>query len=385
MKNRISIVFIFVAIVGFSQTKKDTITTNNQQQNAAQTILNNTISKGLTIGGYGQVDYNQEESNNGTLDIHRMIILIGYKFNDKVQFVSEIEYEHVKEVFVEQLFLNYGLSDNMNLRAGLMLVPMGIINEYHEPTVFNGVERPSMDKSIVPSTWREIGVGISGRIDNANMRYQAYVFNGFSSVNGSKVLGGANGLRNGRQKGAESTINTPNFSGKIDFYGIQGLRLGFLGYFGRTQAADEVDKLDGADVGIRMLGLDARYTHQRFSARGQFVHAAISDTKAYNIANNADLGSALQGWYLEAAYNLLSPTKEQRLVAFTRYETYDTHASVDESISKNLAYDRKELTFGLSYHIAPGAVVKADYQLKDNALPGVQVANQLNFGLGFWF
>lgn len=376
---------IFTTAFTFAQTVPDSISTNPQNQvNAAQRILSGNINNGVTVGGYGEVSYNQPEGSNGTLDIQRLVMLLGYKFNDRVQFVTEIEFEHVKEVYVEQAFLQYSLNDNVNLRGGLMLVPMGIVNEYHEPTTFNGVNRPSVDKSIIPTTWREIGVGVSGRIDNVSLRYQAYLFNGFKSVNAGKVLGGSNGLRNGRQKGAESTINTPNLAGKLDYYGLPGLRFGLSGYFGRTQAEDAVDMLDGADVGISMVGVDARYAYQRFTARGQFIHASISDTEDYNTVNSADLGSALQGWYLEGAYNLLPLTKQQQLFAFARYEDYDTHASVEGGLIRNDSYNRDEWTFGLSYKVAPGAVVKADYQIKDNAA-ATSAKNQLNFGIGVWF
>ena len=386
MNKAILLFAIFISTFGFSQnTSKDTIATN-QQQNAVNTILCSKNSKGITIGGYGQVDYNQPEGKNGKLDVHRFIIFLGYKFSDRVQFVTEIEFEHVKELFVEQAFLSYSVSNNFNIRGGLMLVPMGIVNEYHEPTTFNGVERPNVDKSIVPSTWREIGIGVSGRFNEVSLRYQAYVFNGFASVNNDKVLGGSNGLRNGRQKGAESTINTPNFSAKIDYYGISGLRLGLAGYFGRTQAEDDVQDIDGADVGITMVGLDARYVHKRFSARGQFIQAILTDTEAYNILYETDLGSELKGWYVEAAYNLLPLSKEQQLDAFLRYEQYDTHAATKEAnIIRNLAYNRQEWTFGLSYHVADGAVVKADYQFFDNALENNKTKGQLNLGFGVWF
>lgn len=386
MNKAILLFAIFISTFGFSQNaSKDTIATN-QQQNAVNTILSSKNSKGITIGGYGQVDYNQPEGKNGKLDVHRFIIFLGYKFSDRVQFVTEIEFEHVKELFVEQAFLSYSVSNNFNIRGGLMLVPMGIVNEYHEPTTFNGVERPNVDKSIVPSTWREIGIGVSGRFNEVSLRYQAYVFNGFASVNNGKVLGGSNGLRNGRQKGAESTINTPNFSAKIDYYGISGLRLGLAGYFGRTQAEDDVQDIDGADVGITMVGLDARYVHKRFSARGQFIQAILTDTEAYNILYETDLGSELKGWYVEAAYNLLPLSKEQKLDAFLRYEQYDTHAATKEAnIIRNLAYNRQEWTLGLSYHVASGAVVKADYQFFDNAVKNNKTKGQLNLGFGVWF
>ena len=387
MKKFILPIVMLFSIVTFSQTVvQDTTATQNQQVNAVQNILNGTASKGITVGGYAQIDYNQPEGDNGKLDVHRLVVLLGYKFSDKVQFVTEIEYEHVKELYVEQAFLNYSLSDKVNIRGGLMLVPMGIVNEYHEPTVFNGVERPSMDKSIVPTTWREIGVGLTGKFDDASLRYQAYIFNGFTSLNGDKTLGGSNGLRNGRQKGAESIINSPNLSTKVDYYGIPGLRLGLSGYFGRTQAEDDVQDTPGADVGISMFGLDARYIHKRFSARGQYVHALISDADDYNALNEANLGSELKGWYAEAAYNLLPLSKEQKLDAFVRYEQYDTHAATkDAGISRNLEYNRNEWTAGLSYHVANGAVVKADYQIFDNAVDGNDAKGQLNIGFGVWF
>ncbi|MCT4698969.1 porin [Tenacibaculum haliotis] len=372
---------------------QDSIPTNPQsQQNAAQRILSSNLTqKGLTVGGYAEVHYNRATGQNAMLDVHRMVMLLGYKFNERTQFITEIEFEHVKEVYIEQAFLQYTLTDNLNLRAGLMLVPMGIVNEYHEPTTFNGVERPSMDKSIVPSTWREIGLGISGRWDEASLRYQAYMFNGFVSDNNGKFLGGKNGFRNGRQKGAESMMNNVNFSGKVDYYGVPGLRLGLSGYFGRTQSEQAIENIDGSDVGIAMVGFDARYAYQRFTARGQFIHASISDSKEYNeyystvSGSTVDLGSALQGWYVETAYNLLPQDKKQQLFAFARYEDYNTHASTDGGLAKNLAYDRNELTFGLTYKVAPGAAFKADYQFKNNAIDGSQTIKQLNLGFGVWF
>lgn len=385
MKKIILLFAGFIGATAFAQTVPDSLYTNPQnQQNAAQRILSGNINSGVTVGGYGEITYNQPEGLNGELDVQRLVLLFGYKFNEKVQFVTEIELEHVEEVFVEQAFLQYSLSDNVNLRGGLMLVPMGIVNEYHEPTTFNGVERPSIDGSIVPTTWREIGAGVSGRFDNLSLGYQAYVFNGFASVNETKVLGGSNALRNGRQKGIQSTINSPNFSAKLDYYGLPGLRLGLSGYVGRTQAEDDVEMLDGSSVGLSMFGFDVRYAYQRFTTRGQFIYANLSDTEAYNSLYETDLGSALQGWYLEAAYNLLSMTKQQQLFAFARFEDFDTHASVAGDLIRNQAYDRNEWTFGLSYLLAPGAVVKADYQLKNNATDS-EIPNQLNIGLGVWF
>ncbi len=390
---KLTILFsILLVSITSAQTLQDSITFDPQKQlNAAQRILSGNYGKAVTVGAYGELTYNQPEALNGELDVQRLVLLFGYKFNDKTQFVTEVEFEHVEEVFIEQAFVNYNVAPNVNLRGGLMLVPFGIINEFHEPTTFNGVERPAIDNVIIPTTWREIGFGVSGRFNELSLGYQAYVFNGFKStsfdgeggVNG--VLKGSNGLRSGRQKAIQSTVDSPTFSMKFDYYGILGLRLGLSGYFGDTQAEDDVEEIDGANIGISMIGLDARYAFQRFTARGQYVHGSLSGTEAYNNLTGQDLGSELQGWYLEAAYNLLPQEKAQRLFAFARYEQYDTHSGTDGALPQNDAYNRKDLTTGLSYHIASGVVLKGDYQFRDNAVSGGDVENKLNFGIGVWF
>ena len=357
------------------------------QINGYQRILSNLrgIPQGVTIGGYGEILYNQPNNLNGELDVQRLVMLFGYKFDERVQFVTEIEYEHVKEVYVEQAFVNYSIANAVNIRAGLMLVPMGIINEFHEPTTFNGVERPSMDNKIVPTTWREIGIGVAGRLDGLALRYQAYLFNGFISHDGEAgKLKGSNGLRGGRQKGAESMVDQFNLSAKLDYYGIPNLRIGLSGYQGRTQADDNVNDVLGSDIGVSMIGLDARYKWMNFSARGQYVHANLSNTEAYNAFTGRDLGSELEGYYVEAAYNILPITNKQRLDAFVRYEQYDTHNAVAGNLTKNLAYDRQEWTTGLSYHMSIGTVFKVDYQSKSTGVANSQYG-QFNVGVGVWF
>ena len=377
---------LLVATFGFSQEKEiDSVkpTQDVEVLNSAGRMLQGNLDSRITIGGYAQIDYNQADGNqnkSGKLDVHRMVLLFGYKFNDQVNFITEIEMEHVKELYVEQAFINYSLTDNVNLKAGLMLVPMGLVNEYHEPTVFNGVERPNVDKYIVPTTWREIGFGVSGKFDDLSLKYQAYIFNGFRSVG----LGGEKGLRGGRQKGAESIINSPTLSTKVDYYGIKGLRLGLSTYLGDTQPDELIEDARGAKVMVKMIGGDARYSYKKFKARGQYIYTFISGSENYNILNGTDLGSELRGWYLEGSYNVLPKTYEKKLYIFTRYEDYDTHAAVSGTAVSSDLYRRKEITTGLSFHIAPGAVVKADYQFlntdANNAATG-----QLNIGFGVWF
>jgi hypothetical protein len=378
-KLQLLLVAVLISVVAYSQE-----TNNETYENSGNKLLNDNLPKGITIGGYGQIDYNEADgSAPGKLDVHRLVLLFGYKFNDKVSFLTEIEYEHVEEVYVEQAYLKYKLNENANILAGLMLVPMGIINEYHEPTTYYGVERPNVDNVIVPTTWRELGIGVSGKIDNASLKYQAYLFNGFKSyAAGSGLIKGSSGLRSGRQKGAESTVNSPNFSTKLDYYGIAGLRVGLSGYFGKTQTDDT--SLEASTVGVSMLGFDARYKYNNLELRGQYILANLSDTEDYNTLTGKDLGSKMTGAYGEVAYNF-NLKGEEKLTPFLRYEKYNTHADTAGSLAVNKAFEKDEVIFGLNYKVANGAAFKVDYQLVNNAVSGSDTSKVFNAGIAVWF
>lgn len=373
-------------------------------QNSADRLITN--DRRLTLGGYGEVHYNQplnsDKKNNGRLDVHRVVLLVGYKFNDRVQFITEIEFEHVKQVFVEQAFIQYKINKSINFRAGLLLIPMGIINEYHEPTSFNGVERPLVDKYISPTTWREIGFGLNGNIFPAFLKYQVYLVNGFNGYDGSAHLDGKNGLRKGRQKGAESYISTPNFSGKIEFYGLRGLNIGLSGYYGNTQSTlynglgknenESITKADSSVVGVSMIGLDARYSFKGLELRGQYYYTSLSNTNQYNLftateeGTHNNLGSSMLGYYVEAGYNVFRLINKIKtaLIPFLRYESYNTQNSVVEGITVNKAYDNTIITTGLTWRMAKGAVLKADMQfVKSEA--DIKYATIFNAGFGVMF
>ena len=382
MNFKLLMVAIFISTAALAQdTKLDSLRVVNR-------VLNYNNKSKLTIGGYVQIDYNEPDgSTPGKLDVHRLVMLFGYKFTDKVSFLTEIEFEHVKEVYVEQAFVNYNVNNNFNIKGGLMLVPMGIVNEFHEPPVFYGVERPGLDHDIVPTTWREIGVGVSGKFDAIDLKYQGYIFNGFASyVDGEGKLRGKDGLRKGRQKGAESIINSPNLSVKFDYYGILGLKLGLAGYFGNTQTDDT--SIEGSTVGVSMIGFDARYMYNSLELKGQYIYTDLSGTEAYNSLTGKDLGSKMNGFYGEVAYDimpLINQKSDKKFVLFTRYEKYNTQKSMDGSLEANKAYDRSNITLGLDFKIAPGVALKTDYQWFDNAVPNNTLNNQFNAGIGIMF
>ena len=372
-------------------------------QNSSEKIIAG--NSGLHIGGYAQVDFNLESRdgtihNNGTLDVHRLVTFFGYNFTEKVSFVSEIEFEHVTEVYVEQAFLDYKIKNNLSVSAGLMLIPMGIQNLYHEPSTFNGVERTNVDKYIVPSTWREIGIAINGRSIEHSINYQAMVVNGFNGYsNDIGVFGGKSGLRSGRQKGAKSYITNPDFAGRVSYYGHLGLNLGLSAYVGdsETKAYDGLDladetavaKADSTMIGIQMIGVDARYNQGALQLRGQYILANLSNTDQYNHLTGKDLGSKLTGYYADIGYDLMDgiipfiESETEELIAFARYENYNTHASV-ENIAVNDAYNRTDITIGLGFKVAQGAMFKADYQIKSNA-GSDQKSGQFNFGIAILF
>lgn len=378
-------------------------TTQAVYKNSAERLLSS--DQRLKIGGYAQIDYNQpfggNQLNNGNLDVHRLVLLFGYKFNERTQFITEVEYEHVSEVYVEQAFLDYRINNYLNFRGGLILVPYGIINEYHEPPAYNGVERPNIDGKIAPTTWRELGAGFTGTFPGAALKYQAYVVNGFKSFDGTARLDGSNGLRKGRQKGAESFMSSPNFTGKVEYFGIKGLNLGLSGYFGKTQSTlyNGIDKndsdmkmrADSSVVSLSMAGVDARYDIKGVTFKTQFYFISLGNSEVYNefaLANGGkgDLGSSMLGYYAELGYNVFTSLEgvESELVPFVRYESYNTHNSVSGDLVRNDAYNATCITAGLGWKITKNAVLKADIQLLNTAA-NKDFTNIFNAGIGVMF
>lgn len=371
-------------------------------QNTAQKIIGS--NQGLHIGGYGQIDYNRTINDdlnyNAKLDVHRLVTFLGYNFNDKTSFVSELEFEHVVEVYVEQAFLSHNIRDNFSINAGLMLIPMGIQNLYHEPPTFNGVERTNVDKYIVPTTWREMGVSVNGRIMDNTLSYELMLVNGFNGYDGEGVFSGNKGLRSGRQKGAESYMTAPDFASRFSYVGIPNLNLGLSTYFGESESTayngldlsdkNAVSSADSTIIGINMIGIDGRYQKGALQLRGQYIVADLSNTNQYNIFTGKDLGSKMLGYYAEAGYNFLAEKEtNNELIAFARYENYNTHNQVEESpiiggVVINESYNRTDIIIGLGFKVSNGAMFKADYQIKSNE-GSDEKTYQLNLGTAIWF
>ena len=236
------------------------------------------------------------------------------------------------------------------------------MNEYHEPTIFNGVNRPTIANALYPSTWREIGAGFAGNLPNAAIRYQLYAVNGPMSYNNGAQLDGSKPLRGARQKGAQVTMTAPDLSAKVNYYGIKGMDIGLAGYLGNTESTlfegvnrDSVNQMATADssiIGIQMVGLDFRYQAKKFQAKGELFFSNFTNTRAYNAFTSEDIGSSMFGYYGEIGYDISEILGiKKRFVPFVRYSEYNTHTTVNSTMSANASYDRNVLTTGFSYFL----------------------------------
>jgi hypothetical protein len=234
-----------------------------------------------------------------------------------------------------------------------------------------------------------------------SLKYQAYLVNGFNGYDGNAHLSGKNGLRKGRQKGAESFISSPNITGKVEYYAFRGLNVGLSGYFGKTQSTlyDGINKKDQAAlrradssvVGISMLGADARYSIKGIQLRMQYYYASVKNSRQYNYFTASegvpnDLGSSMTGYYLELGYNIFKRyhTIHSELVPFIRYETFNTHHSIENNFVNNKAYNNKIITIGFGWRMAKGAVLKSDVQFyKSKAVSNY--SKIFNAGIGVMF
>ncbi len=363
--------------------------------------------KGLSIGGYGELLVGQvREDENNIVDTQRVVLYFGYKFTDRIIFNSEIEFEHATteenkdgqdgSVSVEFALLDFLLMPELNLRAGLLLAPFGIINEVHEPTTFFGVFRPSVERFIIPTTWRENGLGIFGDVDLGSaglINYRSYAMNSFDA-RGFK----ATNNRSLRIRGTRARFNDIAWVSRVEYEPVPYVAIGasaFLGNTGQNERIDNAespfngDKLDGF---FQMYEADIQLQYRGFEARGLFVYTTLDDTARINALNDFEgddsVGSEQWGYYVVGAYNVLSLANftsqyAQYLAPFIRWEQYDTQAKVPTGFSRNPANDRNDLTIGLDYKPIPNVVMKAEYQRLDNEANSSD--NQFNFGLGYVF
>ena len=353
-----------------------------------------TAQESTTIGGYGEIHYTNLTGRNtpAEVNLRRFIVFLAHTFNDRLSFHSELEVEDAKieggtspggEVAMEQAFLAYRLGDTFTLRTGLLLPPVGIINETHEPPTFNGVDRPAFDHDVIPTTWRELGVGITGSLPVAGgLSYRLYLLNGLRAEGFSDE----EGVRGGRQEGKEATFANPSLTGRLEWV-RPGLRIGGSFWYGGTTAGDTLLGTGTFDAPVALISADARYERGGFMLRGVVATISVSDADSINGLYGSDVGSRIAGGYVEGAYNVLrflAPASSQRLNAFVRHERFDTHAAVPTGTVRNRELARRITTLGLAYKPTWNTVFKGDYEIRRTAA-GTAQSETLRLGVGYQF
>lgn len=331
-----------------------------------------------SVGGYGELHYNGGDTDE--LDFHRFVITVDHEYNDRLRLFTELEIEHALaedtadgsgpgEVELEQAWLEYDVTEQTSARAGLFLLPVGILNETHEPPTFYGVERNRIESNIIPTTWWEGGTGVSYTTPNG-FRLDAQVHGGLNvPTTGSDAFK----IRGGRQKVAKSTLRSPAVTGRVRYTGLPGIELAStLQYqFDMTQG-DPGDPETGATLweahvdATRQVAsgvsLGFRALYARWDLEGNSA-AALGRDEQY-------------GWYVEPSVRF--ETGRGDVGFFSRYSVDDNTAgdSTDSEFG--------QITVGMNYWIHPDAVLKLDYDFQQPPA-GTERDDRLNLGVGFQF
>jgi len=341
------------------------------------------------LSGYMEFHFNKADGEDGILDFHRFVLLLSHSFSSKIRFVGELEVEHAfvegleeaGELELEQAYVDFLLSRRLNVRAGMLLMPIGIINERHEPPVFNGVERPFVDTVIVPTTWFDVGAGIHGELGRG-LRYRAYVVAPLNSLE----FNAEEGIRGGRQKGSEDNVRNFAFTARTEYLGLRHLTLGASVWSGESNFA--TPRLAPS---VTVGELDARYRRDRLELRGEFAQVHIGDAARLNdsigraVGVSPNIASALRGFYGEAAYRVWNAGAPRDLVAFFRYENFDTQFRMPAGFLPLKEFDRDAWVTGVTYYPDPDVAVKADYIYLRNQSGIFANRHLVNVGLGWWF
>ena len=345
---------------------------------------------GLSIGGYGEVRFRHDSTSNDIFDAYRAVFYVGYKFSDQWVVNSEIEFEHGggSDVSVEFLNVDYLHSEAINFRVGLILIPMGFVNQLHEPTYYYGASRPEVERTIIPSTWRENGAGIFGRL-GSRVTYQAYAV---SSFKGSRF--NAAGFRAGRQKGMKAITNDWSFVMRADVDVVSGLSAGASIYYGHQGQGQSVGGVNLGSLATTIYELHAQYERYGLTVRALFSQAFVDNPDNLNLGlvneGNTDfLAEKLQGGYVEFAYDvmpLLRPETNIALEPFFRYERVDTQARMQSAVyARTLKYDRHLYTAGLQMQPIDQLVFKLDYRWIVQESNDENLAKQIELGVGYVF
>ncbi|MBT7610808.1 MAG: hypothetical protein HN576_13690 [Bacteriovoracaceae bacterium] len=347
--------------------KLDVITTEIENLK----LNSRTTANKFSFGSYGEFTYTNKrtEQQNGTftsqsqpnVDAKRFILYIGYKFNENWSLTSEVEIEHVSEIFLEQAYLTNKLSDAVSFQVGVMLVPVGLVNLYHEPTAFHSVERPGTENKIIPSTWREMGIGFSGTISQFD--YKLYLFN---SLKADEFT--SSGVRAGRKKAARAEARDLSIVGRLDYSLLSNLDLGVSYYLG---------KADGVltEVKHNVWDFHAAFDMSGLSLRVLYTEAFIDNAAALKSETGENVAEKMRGYYVDLGYDVFHGKSDCQLIPFVMYEAYNTQDTMPTGSIATVAENVRNFTYGINYKPLANIVFKADY---------MKTTNQAKTGYDTW-
>lgn len=327
------------------------------------------------IGSYGEMHYNNLENQNGDggdgdkdeLDFHRFVFYLGHEFSDTTRMFSEVELEHSLagdgangEVELEQAYIEHDLSSSTRMKAGLFLLPVGILNQTHEPDTFYGVERNNVEKNIIPTTWWEGGLSLSGEFASG-LSYET----AFTSGLKLDADEGQWKIRDGRQKVSKADASDPAYTANLKYTGIAGLELGATLQYQQDLYQGEYSQ----DIDGLLYEAHLTYRNGPFGLRALAASWDIDDA-INDIQSGAD---NQEGWYIEPSWKLL-----RDLGIFARYSEWDNQASGGGDTQYS------EWDVGLNYWLEEHVVLKLDYQFQD-APANEKELEGLNLGVGWSF
>ncbi|MCO4846261.1 MAG: hypothetical protein KC427_09610 [Sulfurovum sp.] len=338
----------------------------------------------LSIGGYGEMFYANPDNGDDFADIYRFITYFGYKFNDWVILNAEIEFEHGANsdnggsVVVEFLYLDFLLSNKFSIRAGHVLAPMGLTNLRHEPTLFNTVQRPEIERQLIPSTWHENGVLAYGRFDEIGIEYTAGMINALN-VNNSKTTEPTTGwIRSGRWGSSKNAPFNPAFVGRVDYTGVNGLVAGASMYYGDGSNLDNDPGAEVDGLTTTMFDIHARYENGPFAAYGLYTQTTLDGAEDLDI----DAVEKASGYYGNISYDIGGLVGiEYKMPVFVQYENYNPVEKTVDGLNES-DFETETVTIGFNFFPTNQTVIKVDYEMDD--VNGDET-NTVSVGLGFIF
>ncbi len=351
---------------------------------------------GVSLGGYGEMIYDRFAKNRSDgsalglvdrLNLTRVVFYFGYKWDERWIFNSEVEYENAStegsgEVSVEFAYLDRLISKEFNFRIGNLLIPIGWINELHEPVVFLGASRPVTELTLIPTTWDENGLGIFGTVGSFN--YKAYLVAG---LNASAF--NATGLDEAKQGGSNTNADAWALATRWDYTSIPNVSLGISAYVGGSSRNPDTERQDSGTDSIftQIYDIHAQYRNAGLWLRALLVANFIKDAGELNAQRlaNPDLfvASQMRGGYLEAGYDLKQGLGPYRLMPFARFEVVQTQAKMPTGYAALTDTDQKILTAGIQYLPMDQVVFKGNFTR--TFLPESRSYNQIQLSMGYIF